>query len=86
MDASELAMQLKISPITAELLLARGADTPESARAFLYAGYEDLSDPFEIPDMREAAARIRRACEAGESVVIFGDYDADGISSVSIFY
>lgn len=86
MDASELAMQLKISPITAELLLARGADTPESARAFLYAGYEELSDPFEIPDMREAAARIRRACEEGESVVVFGDYDADGISSVSIFY
>lgn len=86
MDASELAKQLDIGEITAELLLARGADTPEAARAFLYAGFGDLSDPMEIPDMREAAERIRGGIERGESIVIFGDYDADGISSVSIFF
>ena len=85
MDARELAEQLKINEITAELLLDRGADTPESAHAFLYADFENLSDPFEIPDMREACARIRRAIEEGERILVFGDYDADGISSVSIF-
>ncbi|MGE5405395.1 MAG: single-stranded-DNA-specific exonuclease RecJ [Candidatus Saccharibacteria bacterium] len=83
-DVDILINKLGISKITAELLAARGYTTPEQADYFLNAGYAQLSDPFAIPGMRQAADRILRALEQHEKIMIYGDYDADGVCSVAI--
>ncbi|QQS20683.1 MAG: single-stranded-DNA-specific exonuclease RecJ [Candidatus Moraniibacteriota bacterium] len=64
------------------LLKNRGVETEEERRAFLCPVYEtDLGDPFLFPDMEKAVARVGEARENGETIGIFGDYDADGITS-----
>ncbi|WP_274650031.1 single-stranded-DNA-specific exonuclease RecJ [Paenibacillus humicola] len=82
--AEELAAKLKLPPIVARLLVQRGYADLESARKFLFGGVERLHDPFLLKGMKEAAARIRDAAERGERVRIYGDYDADGVSSTAL--
>ncbi len=82
--ASELAERLGIPRMAAHLLLLRGLETPESADRFLHPALEHLSDPFLLTDMREAIARIALARERGEHVLVFGDYDVDGITGTAI--
>ncbi|MGE5416433.1 MAG: single-stranded-DNA-specific exonuclease RecJ [Acidobacteriota bacterium] len=79
-----LSDKLNISRITAELLVKRGYSAPEQAELFLNAGYSELSDPFLIPGMQQAADRIHQALEQSEKIMIYGDYDADGVCSVAI--
>lgn len=71
--------------LLARVLAARGYTTPEKARALL-ADQAPLSDPFLIKDMDKAVARLRRALENDEPIVIFGDYDVDGVSATAILY
>ncbi|WP_172193976.1 single-stranded-DNA-specific exonuclease RecJ [Saccharibacillus qingshengii] len=81
-----LSGELGISPLLASLLANRGYEAPASAAEFL-DGDEDLSglhDPFLLHGMKEATARIRAALEAGERIWIYGDYDADGVSSTAL--
>ena len=66
------------------LLRARGVDTEEKARRFLYPDLSDLRDPFLLSGMEKAVRLIRNAVEAKERIMIFGDYDADGVCAVSI--
>jgi single-stranded-DNA-specific exonuclease len=75
---------LGISPIIAQLLINRGFTSPESARAFLEAGERDLCSPFELPHMDRAVDRLLRALRAAEPVVVYGDYDADGVTATAI--
>ncbi len=70
----------------AKILVSRGIDTVKSAVAFLNPDLKDLQDPFALKGMREAVNRIHEAKESGETVVIYGDYDADGISAVAVLY
>lgn len=79
-----IAAAADILPDTAALLYRRGFTSAESVKEFLTPGKARFHDPFLLKGMREAADRIREARDAGETVLIFGDYDADGISAASI--
>ncbi len=81
-----LAEKLGVSPLTALLIYNRGQDTPEKAKSFLSVLSGSYYDPFLMPDMDKAVARITEAVEKKEKVVIYGDYDVDGVTSVSILY
>lgn len=82
--AGVIARALSLTPLVARLLVQRGYDRVESARAFLDGGTECLHDPFLLKGMREAVDRIALARERGERVRIYGDYDADGVSSTTL--
>jgi single-stranded-DNA-specific exonuclease len=77
-QASALAKELRLSEITASVLVRRGYGNPDAARSFL-AGEQPLHDPFLLGDMAAAVERIRAAVAAGKRVCVHGDYDVDGI-------
>lgn len=79
-----MSTALGIPPILAQLLIRRGIETIEAANTFLNPSLQQLSDPFLLTGMREAVERITQAREAGEHVLVFGDYDVDGISGTAI--
>ncbi|MEQ8173555.1 MAG: single-stranded-DNA-specific exonuclease RecJ [Syntrophomonadaceae bacterium] len=76
--------ELGISPVLAGLLVKRGIDSVVEARRFLAGGWEDLDSPWTLSGMEPAAERLQRAAYSQEPVVVFGDYDVDGICSVVI--
>ncbi len=76
-----LARDQGISPLLARLLAARGLRHPEAVRAFLSPSLKMLADPLQVGGMPEAVARIEGALRRQESVLIFGDYDVDGVTS-----
>jgi len=78
-----LANELKITPLVASMLVNRGLDTVDSARYFLF-GKDEFHDPYLLKGMDLAVNRIREAIESQEPILIFGDYDADGVSSTSV--
>jgi len=79
-----LARALGLSPLVARLLLNRGLSGPDGARAFLDPDLNSLHDPQLLPGMAEAVARIRKAIAAGEKVLLYGDYDADGVTALAL--
>jgi single-stranded-DNA-specific exonuclease len=72
--------------LIASLLWRRGIRTSEAANEFLEARRPDILDPHLLPNMRSAIARTSAALRSGEHIGIFGDYDADGITSAAILY
>lgn len=82
--ADILSKELGISSITAKVLINRGFDTVKKASNFLNTDIENLHDPFLFKDMYRAAERIMKAIGTGEKICVYGDYDADGITSISI--
>ncbi|MEH7273635.1 single-stranded-DNA-specific exonuclease RecJ [Neobacillus vireti] len=78
-----LENELKITPLVASMLINRGMDTVDSARYFLF-GKEQFHDPFLLKGMDIAVNRIHKAIENQEPILIFGDYDADGVSSTTV--
>lgn len=83
---TELSKVLNVSPTIAKLLVNRGIETYEEARAFFRPNLEDLHDPFLMKDMDLAIQRIENAMELHENIMIYGDYDVDGTTSVSLVY
>lgn len=83
---NELAKELNLHPVLAELLIKRGIETKEKAIAFLYPKLKELHDPFLLPDMDVAIRRIERALGNKERILIYGDYDVDGTTAVSLVY
>ena len=81
-----LADALGILPTTAKLLFTRGLRTAEEATVFLRQAETSLHDPFMLKDIERAVARILEALEKGERIAIYGDYDVDGVTSVSLLY
>nr|MBP6587930.1 single-stranded-DNA-specific exonuclease RecJ [Flavobacterium sp.] len=81
---STLVESLNISPMIAELLVSRGIETFEQARLFFRPTLADLHDPFLMKDMEKAVARIEQAILSGENIMVFGDYDVDGTTAVSL--
>ncbi len=79
-----LAADLGVQPITASVLLSRGFEDPLAARRYLAPDLEHLHDPLLLTGMRDAVARVKRAIEAREKILIYGDYDVDGTVSVVI--
>ncbi|HEX8846672.1 MAG TPA: single-stranded-DNA-specific exonuclease RecJ [Pyrinomonadaceae bacterium] len=82
--ASILARSLKVSPIIAGLLIARGHADEASARRFLHPSPDQLHDPSLMLGMRKAVERILRAIRDGEKILIYGDYDVDGTTGTVV--
>lgn len=80
----KLAKKEGLDEAAAKLLYERGIQTEEALQRFLYPSLEDLHDPYLLHDMDKAVERIRRAIEDYEQILIYGDYDADGMTSASI--
>lgn len=78
-----LSRQLSISPVTAQVLINRGLRTPEAAQAFLSPGRGQIHDPFRLKGMREAVDLIRARLAHGGPIMIYGDYDADGVTATA---
>ena len=81
-----LSQRAGVSPLVAQLLLNRGIDDPTLARSFLDARLGSLHDPENLPGAPDAAARIVSAVRAGRKIVIYGDYDVDGVCGTSILW
>ena len=81
---STLSKELNISPILSSMLIKRDIKTFDQAKTFFRPNFEMLHDPFLMKDMSIAAERIQKAVEKKESIMIFGDYDVDGTSSVAL--
>ncbi|HLN64640.1 MAG TPA: single-stranded-DNA-specific exonuclease RecJ, partial [Symbiobacteriaceae bacterium] len=79
-----LSKTLGLSPVTAQVLYNRGLTTPEAAHAFLTAGREQILDPFQLKDMDRAVALIRQRIASGKPIMVYGDYDVDGVTGTTI--
>ena len=83
-DFTKIAKKAGLGPEVARLLFERGIQDQESLKKFLEPSLEDLHDPYLLHDMDKAVERIRQAIEEGENILVYGDYDADGMTSASI--
>jgi single-stranded-DNA-specific exonuclease len=82
--AGQLASRLGISPLLAQCLINRGFSEPSGIENFLQPRLKNLADPFLLPNMDVAVGRLLRAREQNEVLVIFGDYDVDGVTSTAL--
>ncbi len=82
----EFRSELKVDAVVAELLLQRGIDSYTKAEAFFRPKIEHLHDPFLMKDMEEAVIRLIAAIDKQEKVLIYGDYDVDGTTAVTLLY
>ncbi len=80
----KLAEELKIHPVIASLLINRNIESPQDAFLFLNPELENLHSPFLLRDMDKAAERIKKALHKKETVLIYGDYDVDGITATAL--
>ena len=83
---SKLAEELSISPVLAQLLVQRDIYSFEDARSFFRPDLANLHDPFLMADMDKAVERLTKAMHLNEKILIYGDYDVDGTTSVSLVY
>jgi single-stranded-DNA-specific exonuclease len=81
-----LQTALKIHPILCELLVQRGIEDFDKAKQFFRPSLNDLHDPWLMKDMDKAVSRITKAFDQNESIMVFGDYDVDGTTSVATLY
>src|SRR6476661_988769 len=82
--ATSLARVLGVSPILAALLITRGYADERAARVFLSPTYDQLHEPYAMLGMKEAVERLKRAIEAREPILIYGDYDVDGTTGTAV--
>src|SRR5918992_729027 len=82
--AASLARVLGVSPILAALLINRGYADERAARVFLSPTYDQLHEPYAMLGMKEAVARLQRAIETREPILIYGDYDVDGTTGTAV--
>lgn len=81
-----LSGQLNISKLASRFLVQRGFTEAEEARRFLHTDETAVHDPYMLKDMEKAVSRIREAIATHENILVFGDYDADGVTSTSLMY
>jgi single-stranded-DNA-specific exonuclease len=82
----DLFRELKIHPVLCSILVQRGIDSYDKARHFFRPELSDLHDPFLMKDMDKAVERVLAAFSSGEKILVFGDYDVDGTTSVACVY
>jgi len=82
----ELSNALGVDPILSSILVQRGIDNFDKAKHFFRPSLKDLHDPFLMKDMEKAVHRIQRAIDLNENIMIYGDYDVDGTTAVSLVY
>ena len=85
-NVRQLSSELGVDPVLAELLVQRGIRTFEEARSFFRPSLDDLHDPFMMTDMDKAVERVHDAVTGGEKILVYGDYDVDGTTAVSLVY
>ena len=83
---SRLAGRYSAVPPVSELLARRGIDGPEEAERFFHPSLRHLHDPFLMPGMDKAVARLNKAMGAKEKIMVYGDYDVDGTTAVALVY
>jgi len=83
---NNLAAELSLPHVIAKILASRGLDTKEKAERFLNPSLTDLFDPYLLPDMDKGVDRVMRALREKEKIMIFGDYDVDGITATSLLF
>lgn len=83
---NKLAEELSINTVLAKLLVQRGIYTFEDAKKFFRPDFSDLHDPFLMADMEKAVERLSKAMRRNEKILVYGDYDVDGTTSVSLVY
>ena len=84
--AEALAAAINVNPFLSKLLVQRGVGSFDDAKTFFRASLDQLHDPFLMRDMDKAVARLGAAIDNQEKIVVYGDYDVDGATSVSLFY
>ncbi|WP_432797978.1 single-stranded-DNA-specific exonuclease RecJ [Poriferisphaera sp. WC338] len=82
----QLARQTRQHPLIAQLLLARGIEDPNLAQKFLSPKLTDLHEPANLPGVQRAALRMEHAVQTNQPIVIYGDYDVDGVTASAILY
>ena len=82
----QLEKELNISSAAARMLVVRGIQTADEARAFVRPSLDKLPDPFLMKDMDKAVERLHKAITQGEKILIYGDYDVDGTTAVALMY
>jgi len=82
--AGQLAYELKIPPLLAQVLINRGVKSPDEAKSFLNPKLNELVEPELMPGVNAAIERIEKAIKDKEKITIYGDYDVDGITAVAI--
>ena len=80
----ELKQKYNINQLLATILVNRGITEQEKLKIFLNPTRKDFHNPFLMPDMEKAVDRIIKAIEKKEKIIIYGDYDADGITSITV--
>jgi single-stranded-DNA-specific exonuclease len=81
-----LSRELRIHPIVSQILINRSISNPEDARKYLSPSLSELHNPFLMKDMKKGVVRVIKAIHDRERIVIYGDYDVDGVTSVAILY
>ena len=82
----QLEHELNISSAAARMLVVRGIQTADEARAFVRPSLQNLHDPFLMKDMDKAVERLHQAITEGQHILIYGDYDVDGTTAVAVMY
>ena len=85
-EISELSRSLGISEVAARLIYNRGYKEYGAGKAFLNPTADTLHDPYLMKDMDKAVERVLLAVERGEKITVYGDYDVDGVTSVTLLY
>ncbi len=85
-ERDHLAAELGLSPVISLLLVRRGLKTAKEVKKFFRPSLNDLEDPFLMPDMQKAVSRLNQALGEKEKILIYGDYDVDGTTAVSLVY
>ena len=84
--SQELASSINVNPFLSQLLVQRGITSFDEAKSFFRPSLDQLHDPFLMRDMEKAVARLEKAMDNQEKILVYGDYDVDGATSVSLFY
>ncbi|RKL68570.1 single-stranded-DNA-specific exonuclease RecJ [Salipaludibacillus neizhouensis] len=85
-QVAQFSEQIGLSMIATRFLVQRGMTTKDEVDAFLHMNNEAIHDPYLLKDMKKAIDRIRQAIDSQERILVFGDYDADGVTSTSLMY
>ncbi len=86
LEAESLLTKVSETPVLAELLVRRGVTTPDAVDDFFSPGLSQLHDPFLMQDMDKAVNRLNKAMGAKERIMVYGDYDVDGVTAVALVY
>ena len=84
--AAQIAQDYSLNPFVALLAVSRGLKSETELSAFFDEQFPFFSDPFDLPDMEKAVKRLSVAIDNNESIVVFGDYDADGVTSTALLF